>query len=228
MALPTSLASAGVPSERLPDGPVAGRQHGRVPLTRHRLRWLPIFVIGSAATIVVLLALMPGLGLLTSDTSERQPTFRPGSTESGDAAGSTVAGSPAWEAQVVAAVNRVRKEAGLRKVRPCPTLRAAAQAYAERMAAEDFFSHVPPEGIELGQRLRDAGVKGRRMWENIAAGETTAEGVMRMWLESPLHKQNILEPKARRIGVGVALNPDSTYGTYWVQDFGVKKSCKPG
>jgi uncharacterized protein YkwD len=44
---------------------------------------------------------------------------------------------------------------------------------------------------------------------------------MRQWMNSPGHRANILDCTAKDMGLGVASNPNSTYGTYWTQDFGL-------
>ncbi|WP_342190492.1 CAP domain-containing protein [Paenibacillus macquariensis] len=64
------------------------------------------------------------------------------------------------------------------------------------------------------------GVKWRAYGENIAAGQTTPEEVTRVWMNSPGHRANILDPRFTDIGVGyVAGTATSQYRTYWTQLF---------
>ena len=54
--------------------------------------------------------------------------------------------------------------------------------------------------------------------ENLAAGQETAADVMRVWMESPTHRDNILEPSFKDIGIAVRSLGGETL--YWVVEFG--------
>ena len=100
-------------------------------------------------------------------------------------------------------------------------LTRAAQNYAQYMGAANFFDHYGPDGSTPWSRAEAEGYTGwTYMGENIAAGYATPAAVMAGWMNSPGHRANILEPGFRDIGVGYAYVPGSTYGYYWVQDFG--------
>ena len=92
----------------------------------------------------------------------------------------------------------------------CPALQwdaaaaSAAQSHSEDMARRDYFSHASPEGTDPGARLRAAGANWRAVAENIAAGPRSAEEVVRGWLASPGHRQNIERCIYTRHGVGYA------------------------
>jgi uncharacterized protein YkwD len=53
--------------------------------------------------------------------------------------------------------------------------------------------------------------------ENLAAGQQTPVEVMRVWLSSPSHREIILDPRWKE--VGVAVRSGGEYGLYWVQEF---------
>ena len=53
------------------------------------------------------------------------------------------------------------------------------------------------------------------MAENIAAGDTDAQAVMRSWLGSASHCVNIMDPVHQEIAVTCVARPGTTYGTYW-------------
>ncbi len=59
--------------------------------------------------------------------------------------------------------------------------------------------------------------------ENIAGGQTTLEEVMEAWLASPGHCENIMNPNYTEVGIALVIEADSTYGTYWTQNFGSKR-----
>jgi uncharacterized protein YkwD len=86
------------------------------------------------------------------------------------------------------------------------------------MAARHYFEHTTPEGVEAKTRITNEGYRYRSMGENIAAGRSTAAGVMADWMSSPGHRGNILNCRFRDLGVGVAA--DSGGARYWTQDFG--------
>jgi uncharacterized protein YkwD len=54
--------------------------------------------------------------------------------------------------------------------------------------------------------------------ENLAGGQTTAASVVADWMDSPGHRDNILDPRWRDMGVGVRTG--GHFGVYWVQMFG--------
>ncbi len=49
--------------------------------------------------------------------------------------------------------------------------------------------------------------------ENLAKGQLTVEQVMKDWINSPHHRDNLLRPEFTEIGIGL-------YNDLWVQDFG--------
>ena len=53
--------------------------------------------------------------------------------------------------------------------------------------------------------------------ENIAMGQSNASAVVTAWMNSEGHRENILKPEYRKIGIGVYYLNDTPY---WVQNFG--------
>ncbi len=125
------------------------------------------------------------------------------------------------EQQVVDLVNAARVQNGLQPLIVSPELTDAARAYARAMANGNFFGHVGPDGSTVDQRAEAAGYLGWTLLEeNLAAGQTSATEAVAAWLASPSHRADLLSPKVRETGVGFAFNPQSTYRSYWVQEFG--------
>ncbi len=60
--------------------------------------------------------------------------------------------------------------------------------------------------------------------ENIAGGQRTIEEVMKAWMASPGHCENIMKSTYTEVGVAIIIKDDSTYQTYWGQNFGSKKN----
>lgn len=127
--------------------------------------------------------------------------------------------------QMLAQVNAVRKEAGLRPVRGNARLDRAAQGHAEDMLARGFFSHENPSGATVSQRSTAAGYTYRALGENIAFGQTSVAEVMETWMDSPGHRKTLLTREFTELGTGLALGRDKNgkYQVYWVQNFGTPR-----
>jgi uncharacterized protein YkwD len=126
------------------------------------------------------------------------------------------AADPTAEAAVLALVNEARADAGCGALTADPALAAVARAHSADMRDRDYFSHTSPEGLSPFDRAEQAGVDYARA-ENIAFGQSDAAAVMEAWLESPGHRENILDCELTRLGVGVAEGPG---GPWWTQLFG--------
>jgi uncharacterized protein YkwD len=85
------------------------------------------------------------------------------------------------------------------------------------MAAKAYFSHSSQDGRSPFDRMRDAGYDYRTAGENIARGQTDAAAVMTAWMDSPGHRQNILNCDFEDLGVGYV---EGSGGPWWVQNFG--------
>ncbi|NUT45938.1 MAG: CAP domain-containing protein [Saccharothrix sp.] len=125
---------------------------------------------------------------------------------------------PTFEDQVLALTNRERSAAGCGGLTANAQLAAAAKRHTDDMARTGNFSHTGSDGSTAAQRVTDAGYRYRMMAENIAAGQTSAEEVVRAWMNSEGHRANIVNCELRDLGVAHAVGGDKHY---WTQDFGV-------
>jgi uncharacterized protein YkwD len=104
-------------------------------------------------------------------------------------------------------INALRLQMGLSPVQLDPALETIAQAWAKRLADEGFFSHVAPEGTMLNQRLTDAGYAFSAAGENL--GLSSGPIAAHFGIEhSPGHRNNLLDPRHRKLGLGLATRPD--------------------
>ena len=113
-------------------------------------------------------------------------------------------------------VNREREERGVKALLWDPAIVGVARAHATDMFERGYFSHVSPEGKDVGNRLREAGLMYLVAGENLALAPTLEmahEGLM----QSEGHRRNILDPEFQRIGIGVI--DGGTYGKMFVQVF---------
>jgi uncharacterized protein YkwD len=98
-------------------------------------------------------------------------------------------------------------------------LNEAAAVHARDMARRKFFEHQGSDGSQPKDRVLRAGYRPRLTGENIAYGPESAEEVVAGWLASPGHCANIMDPRFREIGVGLATGRKRGH-IYWVQTFG--------
>lgn len=112
----------------------------------------------------------------------------------------------------LAQANTIRAENGLPLLQFDSQIFSAAQAHALDMFNRNYFEHSTPEGKSPFDRMHDQGVRFGYAAENIAHGQRTAVDVFRSWLNSPGHRQNLLNPRYHRHGIGWV-------NGYWVHDF---------
>ncbi|MFZ5439151.1 MAG: CAP domain-containing protein [Myxococcota bacterium] len=113
----------------------------------------------------------------------------------------------AARAALLTRINALRLQLGVPAVTPDPALEAVAQAWAERLARENFFSHVAPDGSTLKQRLVEAGYRFTAAGENL--GLSSGPLAAHFGIEhSPGHRNNLLEAGHRRLGLGLAKRSD--------------------
>ena len=133
-----------------------------------------------------------------------------------------------WRLEVLKLTNQERSKQGLGPLAICPTLDSAAQMHAEAMKEEGFFEHENPfTGEDPSSRGEQAGY-GPYVGENIAMGYQTPREVVRGWMDSPGHRENILSSYLH-LGVGISNGGSGKYGPggwfYWVQNFGSSGDC---
>lgn len=131
----------------------------------------------------------------------------------------TAAGLVRTASEVVALTNTERSAAGLPPLAVDPHLTAAAQGHSADMVARNFYAHTAPDGSRARDRAAAAGYPHQGIGENIACGQRSPGEVVRGWMNSPGHRENILRPDYTRIGVGYATGGASP--TYWTQVFGM-------
>ncbi|HHV64098.1 MAG TPA: hypothetical protein GXX46_03355 [Peptococcaceae bacterium] len=121
------------------------------------------------------------------------------------------------EDEVISLVNKERAARGLEALVKSEVLANLARLKAQDMAAQGYFGHESPIYGDPNKMLKSFGVSYQMAGENIASGQTSAEMVMNSWMNSPLHRENILKQEYLEIGVGLA--KDGNGQTYWVQLF---------
>lgn len=124
---------------------------------------------------------------------------------------------PSKAETILLLVNNERKKQGLKELKLSNNISNIANIKAQDMAKNNYFSHTSPSFGSPFEMLQHFGVSYKAAGENIAAGQKSAEEVMKSWLNSSGHRANILNPAYTELGVGFATG--GTYKTYWVQLF---------
>ena len=89
--------------------------------------------------------------------------------------------------------------------------------WSEHLAASGDFEH---QNLNVIVRRCDGA---RSAGENIARGGVSPRTMVRLWMNSPGHRANILQPGFRRLGVGVAAGapqPVNGAAATYVTNFG--------
>jgi uncharacterized protein YkwD len=113
------------------------------------------------------------------------------------------------ELAVVQEMNRARAEHGLAPLRTDRTLRMAARSWSADMMRTGVFTHG-----DFSSRMARFGIRGTLAGENLAWGvgsKGTPAELVRGWLNSPPHRENLLRPSFRRTGVGAMVGTFAGY-----------------
>jgi uncharacterized protein YkwD len=111
--------------------------------------------------------------------------------------------------------NEVREDAGVGRLTLNAGLTEVARERAKDMAERNYFAHVSPTGEDAFDLLKEHGITYWSAGENIAMNtypaSETVQVAMDGFMESPPHKENLLDPDYELIGVGVATAGDKKY-----------------
>lgn len=105
-------------------------------------------------------------------------------------------------------------------------LNDAARAHARDLARNNMLSHAGSDGSSPAERVTRTGYPWRTVGENVAAGPTTPDEVMKGWLASPGHCENLMSPRFSEMGLAYVVDDKSASGVYWAQVFGARKNTQ--
>ena len=129
-------------------------------------------------------------------------------------------------------VNVERRSRGLAGLRSNRKLAAAARRHSRMMAHRDFFDHVSPTGSTMVARITRVGYESwASLGENLAWGTghlSIPKAIVRGWMNSPGHRENILRATFREIGIGVVPGTPVSLGSAergatYTTNFGVRR-----
>ncbi|MBP9759552.1 hypothetical protein KBD45_07710, partial [Candidatus Dojkabacteria bacterium] len=105
--------------------------------------------------------------------------------------------------EIVRITNIKRAEAGLGGLTLNQTLSSAAYTKGRDMIDRDYWAHVSPDGTQPWKFFSEFGYKYRYAGENLARDFSNASAAVDAWMNSPTHRENMLNPKYKEIGIGV-------------------------
>jgi uncharacterized protein YkwD len=145
-----------------------------------------------------------------------------------------VTASTQLAAAVLVQVNDVRRAHGLVPLRLSTKLSDAAAQHSVQMGENGYFAHQSADGSAFWKRVeRYYPSQGFGYWsvgENLlwASPEIDAAEAVKLWMESPAHRENLLAKRWREVGlsaVAVPAAPGTYHGldvTIVTADFGVR------
>lgn len=125
------------------------------------------------------------------------------------------------EKEVLDTINAERERIGLHHLTWNDRLYTAARGHSTDMATNNFFDHMGSDGRSFSQRITDSGYAWRAAAENIGAGQLSAQHIVDSWMNSPGHRENMLNDAYCEAGVGYAESVGSRYFAYWTLDLAI-------
>jgi uncharacterized protein YkwD len=140
---------------------------------------------------------------------------------------------PQMESAIACLINDERSSYGLPPVAPSSQLRDAAMSHSREMINLSYFEHTSPAGITFMDRIEATGyMRGTRSWsvgENLVWGTgplSTPQALVTAWMNSPPHRENLLRPSYREIGIaalpGTPVSNSDLTGVTVSSEYGVR------
>lgn len=121
-------------------------------------------------------------------------------------------------------INQKRIEAGLEPLKWNDGMAKVARYHSQNMARDNYFSHQETDGSMINDRADMFGFSDwKSIGENIAFNrgfKLPAESACQQWINSPSHRDNILDKRWKESAIGVAIAKDGSY--YFTQVFLLK------
>ena len=157
-----------------------------------------------------------------------------GTAHASDATPATTERLQALDGQILTRLNATRAAHGLRPLVISGALENAAVTHSRELIQAGVFQHDSPDGTSFVQRLKHfyspSGYSSWTAGENLLynTADIDAETAIRAWLDSPPHRENMLNPDWREVGIG-SVHASTAGGTFggaptWVitMDFGAR------
>lgn len=127
--------------------------------------------------------------------------------------------------RIIVLTNEVRQQYNLPLVREDSLLNKAAEEKAEDMFENKYFGHYSPTNVSPWDWIDKSGYDYYYAGENLAMNFLDTEEVIKGWLNSPSHRENLLNKDYKDIGIAVVsgdFNNEGINRILVVQIFGSK------
>lgn len=128
-------------------------------------------------------------------------------------------GDEAFSNRILTLINAERTSRGIPVLAANVQLNAAARTQAIDMSCNNFVEHYGSDGSTWFTRIKAQGYNYSFAAENIASGNPAFGGtpewvVQTMWMNSQVHRDNILNPGVTEMGVAYMFNAAAKWGGY--------------
>lgn len=103
-------------------------------------------------------------------------------------------------AGLLTSTNDHRSESGVQPLKINNQLSQAAEQKAKDILANQYWDHISPSGVEPWDWIQQTGYSYEIAGENLAKNFTTSNGTVAAWMDSPSHRENMLNPEYNEVG----------------------------
>jgi len=125
--------------------------------------------------------------------------------------------------QILQLINNARAQNNLELLSLNSKLSSAAYVHSKDMACNNYVDHTGSDGTTWSTRIKAQNYPYSYASENIYVGNPafggTPDGAFTWWMNSQIHRDNILSKKISEIGIGYVFYAKSDYGGYYTLDF---------
>ena len=152
------------------------------------------------------------LGAAVSVAPATGSTAQP-SVQSVDTRAAMARAGVGYDARLLALINGARQADGVQPLTMTKKLRKSAKKWSRVTARTQSLRHDPNLRASVSRR---GGCTNLRSWgENVAYTSKSADSMFAMYMNSPGHRANILDPEFRFVGVGTVNRAASWGVVHW-------------
>ncbi len=130
--------------------------------------------------------------------------------------------------RLIALINQERQTKNLSALSLNNSLNSVASLKVNDMLAKDYFDHISPTGLTPWYWFKQIGYNYAFAGENLAMGFTASDAVFQAWMNSPSHRDNILNPNYQEMGLAVKSGQIQNHAdTLAVLVFGKQQTTTP-
>jgi len=105
--------------------------------------------------------------------------------------------------QVLMKTNEERQRVGIQPLSHNGLLTSAAVSKATNMFEKQYWAHVSPDGQQPWEFIKNAGYSYSAAGENLAKDFSDTDSMVSAWMNSPTHRENIVNARFSEIGIAV-------------------------